>query len=140
MIMHFPFSAHGLFFLSTAWISGSFFSFSSMNSRMLKIKNCKKILSDMSMNFMPKKINNWRGELRDGRKKKLLQFTWYLSDWWENSHILQAIKKGCCGGAKYILWHRILNKIVHLLTFSNLKFVLVFMFFRNDDNKIWNTN
>lgn len=33
MMTHLPFSAHGLFFLSGAWISGSFFSFSSTYSR-----------------------------------------------------------------------------------------------------------
>lgn len=38
MIMHLLFSAQGLFFLSTAWISGSFFSFSSINSRILKVE------------------------------------------------------------------------------------------------------
>ena len=38
MIIHFPFSAHGLFFLSGAWISGSFFSFSSTYSRILETK------------------------------------------------------------------------------------------------------
>lgn len=41
MIMHLLFSAQGLFFLSTAWISGSFFSFSSINSRILKIEGNK---------------------------------------------------------------------------------------------------
>lgn len=35
MITHFPFSAHGLFFLSGACISGSFFSFSSTYSLIL---------------------------------------------------------------------------------------------------------
>lgn len=35
MIMHLPFSAQGLFFLSGACISGSFFSFSSTYSRIL---------------------------------------------------------------------------------------------------------
>lgn len=33
IIEHFPFSAHGLFFLSGAWMRGSFFSFSSTYSR-----------------------------------------------------------------------------------------------------------
>lgn len=32
MMMHFPFSAHGLFFLSGAWIKGSVLSFSSIYS------------------------------------------------------------------------------------------------------------
>lgn len=36
MIMHLPFSAQGLFFLSGACISGSFFSFSSTYSRILR--------------------------------------------------------------------------------------------------------
>lgn len=36
MMTHLPFSAHGLFFLSGAWIRGSFFSFSSTYSRILK--------------------------------------------------------------------------------------------------------
>lgn len=35
MMIHLPFSAHGLFFLSGAFINGSFFSFSSMNERIL---------------------------------------------------------------------------------------------------------
>lgn len=35
MMVHFPFSAQGLFFLSGAWMSGSFFSFSSTYSRIL---------------------------------------------------------------------------------------------------------
>jgi hypothetical protein len=39
MMTHFPFSAQGLFFLSGAWISGSFFSFSSTYSRILQKKN-----------------------------------------------------------------------------------------------------
>lgn len=43
IITHFPFSAQGLFFLSGAWISGSFFSFSSTYSRILK-NNFKKYL------------------------------------------------------------------------------------------------
>lgn len=38
MIMHLPFSAQGLFFLSGACISGSFFSFSSTYSRILRKK------------------------------------------------------------------------------------------------------
>lgn len=42
MIVHFPFSAHGLFFLSGAWISGSFFSFSSTYSRILLKINRRK--------------------------------------------------------------------------------------------------
>lgn len=38
MMAHLPFSAHGLFFLSGAWINGSFFSFSSTYSRILQKK------------------------------------------------------------------------------------------------------
>lgn len=41
MMTHLPFSAQGLFFLSGAWIRGSFFSFSSTYSLMLKYKKVK---------------------------------------------------------------------------------------------------
>lgn len=54
--MHFPFSAHGLFFLSTAWISGSFFSFSSINSRILKIDT--KIKQEYKL--MNPTVTQWR--------------------------------------------------------------------------------
>ena len=39
--LHFPFSIHGLFFLSGAWIRGSVFSFSSIYSFILKHKEVR---------------------------------------------------------------------------------------------------
>lgn len=44
IIEHFPFSAHGLFFLSGACMSGSFFSFSSTYSRILQRRKEKENL------------------------------------------------------------------------------------------------
>ena len=47
MIEHFPFSAHGLLFLSGAWINGSWASFSSINSRILFKRESKKANKDI---------------------------------------------------------------------------------------------
>jgi hypothetical protein len=52
MMTHFPFSAQGLFFLSGAWIRGSFFSFSSTYSLILEQKTWIKTMPERTLSLL----------------------------------------------------------------------------------------